>query len=98
LAAGIVKISPRASNAARFPPGESPRVPNHGAYLFKLRPGPRQIAGYFDVQLLRLTGFDIDQMNISGLFVNHRVGARRSGHDVKVFVVSELGNLLPPSL
>jgi len=81
---------PSSSNSARRKPG----VANHGANLFELGTRPRQIAGYFDVQLPGLTGFDVNKMDISCLFVNDCVGSRRSGHDVKVVVLGELRDLL----
>jgi hypothetical protein len=74
FSAGTVKISPRASKAARTRRGER-RVANHARNFLELRASPRQISGHFDIEFLRLTRFRIDEIDVAGLFVNDCVGA-----------------------
>src|SRR5204862_6239147 len=70
--------------------GRERRVADHANYFLELRARPRQIAGYFDVELLRLFCFCIDEINVAGLLVNNGVRPCRRRHDVKDMVKGEL--------
>ena len=74
--------------------GRERRVADHADYFLELGARPRQIAGYFDVELLRLFCFCIDEINVAGLLVNNGVRPCRRRHDVKVIVMGELFDLL----
>ena len=89
-----MKISPRASKAARTPVGESARVPDHARYFLELRARPGKVAIHFDVELSRLARSCVStKMNIAGLLVDDRVGTRRRIHDIEVVVLRELREL-----
>ncbi len=73
------------------------RIANHARDFFELRAGPGQIARHFDVELLRLTRLGIDEIDVARLFVNNCIRARRSSHDVEIFMMRNLCQLLSVS-
>src|ERR1043166_3344693 len=70
------------------------RIANHARDFLELRSRPREIAGHFDVELLRLTGFRVDEINVTRLLVHDRIRAGRSSHDIEIIVMRDLRQLL----
>ncbi len=81
-------------NGCANPGRRERRVANHGDNLFELRPRPRQIAGYVDIESVRSPGTGINQIDVTSLFIDNRVRSCRCRHDVKVIVTRELCDLL----
>ena len=78
--------------AARFDRHTHPRwrqcrVSDHTGDFLELRPGPWEIAGYLNVELLRLTALCVDEIDITGLLINNCIGPRRCRHDVKIVIL-----------
>ena len=61
--------------------------------LLEMRPRPRQIAGDFNIQLLRAARLGIEQVDVSSLLIHNRVRTRRRVHDVEVVVMTKLDHL-----
>ena len=63
-------------------------------HALEARARPRKIPIDLDVQLLRLAGLGIEEVDVTSLLVDDAVGTSRGGHDVVVVVMRELLELL----
>ena len=93
LSVGTVKMSPRASNAARTPVGDS----DASRIMPSTRLNCARAHGKSPTTSIssRLTGRSSHRPgDVAGLFVDDRVSARRRVHDVEVIVMGDLFHLL----
>src|ERR1041385_9459969 len=62
-------------------------ITDHARDFFELRSRPGQISGHLNVQSLLFSGCSVDEIYVTGLFINNRVRTSGGSHDIEVVVM-----------